>query len=89
MVTYRVTSKDKRETDRIPTMNRRGGYSGSKRTTRVYTQGTLLIDMLDGKSKELVWRATCKDSQNDATKFQKRLGEDVEKAFRKFPPKKK
>ena len=30
LVTYRVTSKDKRETERIPTMNRRGGYSGSK-----------------------------------------------------------
>ena len=89
VVTYRVTSKDKRETERIPNMNRRGAYGGSTRTSRVYTQGTLLIDILDGKSKELIWRATCKDSVNDVAKFEKRLGEDVEKAFKKFPPKKK
>ena len=89
IVTYRVTSKDKRETERIPNINRRGGYGGSTRTSRVYTQGTLLIDMLDGKTKELIWRATCKDSVNDVAKFEKRLGEDVEKAFKKFPPKKK
>ena len=89
LVTYRVTSKDKRETERIPNMNRRGIYGGSTRTSRVYTQGTLLIDILDGKSKELIWRATCKDSVNDVAKFEKRLGDDVEKAFKKFPPKKK
>jgi Domain of unknown function (DUF4136) len=89
LVTYRVTNKDKKETERIPNMNRRGGYSGSSRVSRVYTQGTLLIDILDGKSKELIWRATCKDSVNDVAKFEKRLGEDVEKAFKKFPPKKK
>ncbi len=89
LVTFRVTSKDKRETERMPKMGRRGGYGSSTRTSRVYTQGTLLIDVLDGKSKELIWRATCKDSVNDVTKFEKRLGEDVEKAFKKFPPKKK
>ena len=89
LVTYRVTTKDKRESERMPSMSRRGAYGGSTRTTREYTQGTLLIDILDGKSKELIWRATCKDSVNDVAKFEKRLGEDVDKVFKKFPPKKK
>ena len=68
---------------------RRGEYSGSSRVSRVYTQGTLLIDILDGKSRESIWCATRKDSVNDVAKIEKRLGEDVEKAFKKFPPKKK
>jgi len=88
-ITYRVTSKDKKETERMPNMNRRGGHSGSTRTTHIYTQGTLLIDILDGKSKELIWRATCRDSVSDPEKFEKNLASDVEKAFKKFPPKKK
>ncbi len=89
VITYRVTSKDKKQTERSPGMGRRGGFGNTTRVTSVYTQGTLLIDMLNGDNNELIWRATCKDTVSDPEKFEKRLGQDVEKAFKKYPPKKK
>lgn len=89
LITYRVTSKDRKQTERSGGMGRRGGFGNTTRITTVYTQGTLLIDILDGGNNELIWRATCKDTVSDPEKFEKRLGQDVEKAFKKYPPKKK
>ena len=62
---------------------------GTRRVAYRYTQGTLVIDLRDAARRELVWRATCVDTASDPAKIEKRIDNDVAKAFDKFPPKKK
>ena len=52
------------------------------------TEGTLIIDLLDGASRELLWRAVVAENERDPAKIQGRLDEMVKKAFDKYPPKK-
>ena len=42
------------------------GYFGRRVDVREYQQGTLVIDVVDAKTKSLVWRATAKDEVGDA-----------------------
>ena len=62
-----------------------GGMATSNTTT--YTVGTLVVDIFDAKSKQLIWRGTAGDTMNDkAEKNEKILTKAVEKLFQKFPP---
>jgi hypothetical protein len=51
-------------------------------------EGVLTIDLLDGNSRELLWRAVVVDNERDPAKIQGKLDEMVKKAFDKYPPKK-
>jgi len=51
-----------------------GGLSTSQTTVRSYTRGTLIIDLWDAKTKQLVWRGTAEDV----------VPENPEKAARKI-----
>jgi hypothetical protein len=57
-------------------------------TKSVNAEGTLTIDLLDGSSRDLVWRAVATEEEPDAAKLQDKLDEMVKKAFDKYPPKK-
>jgi len=50
-----------------------------------YKQGTLIIDIVDRKSKELVWRGVGSGALNKSDP-KKNLLEAVEKVLEKFPP---
>src|SRR5246127_1079542 len=64
-----------------------GGIGESTTTEQDYKEGTLLIDMYDGKTKQLIWRGTTEDPMsNNAEKNEKTLDKGVVKIFRKFPP---
>jgi hypothetical protein len=52
-----------------------------------YTEGTLVLDVVDAKSKQLAWRAYCKGVIRDPSKRDKIIDKAVEKALKKFPPK--
>ena len=52
------------------------------------TEGTLTIDLIDGNSRDLLWRAVAVEEERDPAKVQDRLDEMVKKAFDKYPPKK-
>ena len=71
---------------------RRGGYGGPGTTTvNVYDIpiGTLVVDILDGGSKELVWHAVAEETlSDDPQKNAKRIEKVTKKMFKKFPPKK-
>jgi len=58
--------------------------------TNSWEEGSLLIDILDSKTVEIVWRgsarAEIKVEANDEEK-DKRIKEAVQKMFEKFPPK--
>ncbi len=70
------------------------GYWGRRRgwgatTVDVYDiqVGTLIVDVLDGSSRDLVWRGVGDNSfTTNADKNEKKINKIVEKMFRKFPP---
>lgn len=59
---------------------------------RYYKEGTLVIDFVDAKTKELIWRGAVKrmlePGKVDAGKVKGRVVHAVEKILSKFPPKK-
>jgi len=64
-----------------------GGFGESTTTEQDYKEGTLVIDMYDGKTKQLIWRSTAEDMlSNKADKNEKNLDKGVAKMFKKFPP---
>lgn len=65
-----------------------GGFGEATTTPETYRVGSLVVDLFDGSSKQLVWRATAQDTLSDQPeKNQKKLQKAVDKMFRKFPPK--
>jgi hypothetical protein len=69
--------------------HRWGGGMGIA-TTRVetYTVGTLVVDLFDSRTKQLVWRGWASDAlPDDPKKETKKLDKDIEKLFKNFPPK--
>jgi hypothetical protein len=64
-----------------------GGFGDSTTTEQDYKEGTLLIDMYDAKTKQLIWRGSAEDTLSDtAAKNEKNLDKGVAKMFKKFPP---
>src|ERR1700721_4510897 len=57
-----------------------GGMGEATTTEEDYKEGTLLIDMYDAKTKQLIWRGSAEDSlSNKAEKNEKNLNKGVEK----------
>lgn len=64
-----------------------GGMSTAHTTTHEYTVGTLVVDIFDAKSKQLVFRGIAADElSGKPEKNQKKIKKAVEKLFKKFPP---
>jgi hypothetical protein len=65
-----------------------GGFSNTSVDQHIFKQGTLLIDIIDGKKNEIVWegRATTalKEDQPDMEK-EKQINEAVRRIFEKYP----
>jgi len=64
-----------------------GGFGDATTTTEDYKVGTLVIDLFDGKTKQLVWRGSSSDTLSDKSdKNIKNLDRGVQKMFAHFPP---
>jgi hypothetical protein len=66
-----------------------GGMGMATANTSVsdYTEGTLLVDMYDVKTKQLIWRGTAKDEvKSKQDQREKQVSKASEKLFKKFPP---
>lgn len=66
-----------------------GGMSMGSATTTTYeyTVGTLVVDIFDAKSKQLIWRGSAEDElKNTAEKREKQLNKATSKLFAFFPP---
>jgi hypothetical protein len=61
---------------------------GAKEFTKHAADGMLMLDIVDGKDKQLIWRAYCTDTIKNMSKRHKNIEEAVKKALAKFPPKK-
>lgn len=64
-----------------------GGLGEATTTEQDYKEGTLVVDMYDAKTKQLIWRGSSEDTvSNNAEKNEKNLDKGVAKMFKKFPP---
>jgi hypothetical protein len=63
------------------------GFGDSTTTEQDYKVGTLVVDLYDAKTKQLIWRGSAQDTLSDkADKNEKNLNKGVAKMFKKFPP---
>ncbi len=64
-----------------------GGTGMATTTVTEYTVGTLVVDIFEAKSKNLIWRGVAQDELSDkAEKNIKKLGKASDKLFKDFPP---
>ena len=64
-----------------------GGFGDATTTTETYKVGSLVVDVFDAKTKNLVWRGSSSDTlSNNADKNTKNLDKGVQKMFAHFPP---
>jgi hypothetical protein len=64
-----------------------GNFGESETTEQDYKEGTLVIDLYDAKTKQLLWRGSAEDTlSSKAEKNEKNLEKGVAKMFKSFPP---
>ena len=64
-----------------------GVFGEATTTTETYKVGTVVVDLFDTKTKQLIWRGSESDTlSNNSDKNIKNLDKGVEKMFKKFPP---
>ena len=64
-----------------------GGFGDATTTEHDYKEGTLIVDIYDAKTKQLIWRGSAEDMLSDkAANDEKNLDKGVAKMFRAFPP---
>ena len=67
-----------------------GGWGTTSVNVRTIPVGTLVVDLLDGATKNLLWRGVASDTMNPAPdKVEKKINQVVAKMFSKFPPQQK
>jgi Domain of unknown function (DUF4136) len=64
-----------------------GGFGESTTTSETYTVGTLVVDLFDAKTKNLVWRGVSSGMLSDKSDQNiNNLNRGVQKMFQHFPP---
>ena len=63
------------------------GMGTTTTTVTEYTVGTMVVDIFDAKTKQLIWRGSGSDEISDkADKNQKKIANATKDMFKKFPP---
>jgi hypothetical protein len=66
----------------------RGAWGGTTTEVETYEVGTLVLDLYDAHTKELVWRGTARQTLSDKPeKNEKKLEHAIEKMLNSLPPK--
>lgn len=85
-VRYQASAREQRGLSIRDSGGRFWGGMGSV-DVRTERTGTLVVDLVDASTLELVWRAIARDSLSDKTgKNQKKLAKATRKMFADFPP---
>jgi hypothetical protein len=58
----------------------------SKTVVSNYVEGVLILDIVDARSNQLVWRASCRDDVRDWKERHKNVQKIINKALKRFPP---
>jgi hypothetical protein len=62
-----------------------GPYAYGMPQVERYTEGTLIIDISDAKSDELIWRGTVSGKVDDVGNLQKQIAKGVRAIIKKYP----
>jgi Domain of unknown function (DUF4136) len=63
------------------------GFGEATTTSYTYKVGTVVVDLFDARTKQLIWRGAASDTLSDnSDKNIKNLDEGVYKMFKHFPP---
>jgi Domain of unknown function (DUF4136) len=79
LLVYHVGAQDKIDVQRW-------GYAGRRWDVRQYREGALVIDIVDARSRSLVWRGTATDEVSGSDGAGQKLEKAVQKMFARFPP---
>lgn len=63
-----------------------GGWANQPRTY-TYTEGTLILDMVDNKTNELIWRGSIEGDVDNIGKLQKKIDKGVQAILKEYPVK--
>jgi hypothetical protein len=64
-----------------------GGFGNATTTVDNYKVGTLIVDLFDANSKQIIWRGSSSDTLSDKSdKNIKNLDKGVQKMFDNYPP---
>jgi hypothetical protein len=66
---------------------RYGGVYAPNTTVQNYSEGTLVVDFIDPRKKQLVWRGTATGTADDRKEASRLLQQAVSDMLRKYPPK--
>jgi hypothetical protein len=87
---YQVSAADQRVYDTYGYgTGRWSAYEGTTTTERVYTEGSLTVDIFDAAAKELIWRGTASETLDPSDSPEKRdeiVADAVSELFKGFPP---
>ena len=90
IVSYQASAADQRVYDTYGYgTGRWTGYEDTTTTERVYTEGSLTIDIFDADKKELIWRGNAVETIDPGASPDERdelVGKAVSDLFDKFPP---
>jgi hypothetical protein len=93
VVSYTVGARDRISVDAWPAPYRTWGrwrwpYAGRDVDVRTYTEGTLAIDVFDGRTREPVWHGwtTKRITEQDVANAAARIREAVDVVIARFPP---
>lgn len=67
-----------------------GGMAGGQTTVREYNVGTLIVDMINNQTHQLIWRGSAEDTIRQETSPQARteaVNKSVAALFKAYPPK--
>jgi hypothetical protein len=64
------------------------GYSHGHSRVRSYQKGTLVLDIVDARTRQLVWIGTLEGEVRSTNPSGKRIEKSIKKLLKNFPPKK-
>lgn len=86
LVAYHTNVKGKIDVDTYGyRYGRYGRRVGTYTTVQKYQQGTVVVDLVDAKEKELVWRSWAKGEASDSVSKEK-IDDTIAKILEKYPP---
>lgn len=94
IVTFFTTSKTKTEVNDLSMAGgyayRRGPYRGwagySHYSVDQYEEGTLIVDIIDAETKQMVWRGADSKRLRHSAPTEKDIAKIVDRILREFPP---
>ncbi len=90
-VVAHVAAKEVRDVDYLPPLGgwRNWGWMGPDVIVNEYVKGTIILDLVDSKSNQLVWRGVTTDTASDLLDVQsaKNVEKMIKDSLKDYPPK--